>query len=50
MTNKTENLKQIDSLDFRNNKKQLIVSYFLRVIGVIVFGYIFLLITRVFRR
>lgn len=46
MTDKIENLKQIDSLDFRNNKKQLIVSYFLRVIGVIVFGYIFLLITR----
>ena len=46
MTDKNENLKQIDSLDFRNNKKQLIVSYFLRAVGVIVFGYAFLLIAR----
>ncbi|WP_462281259.1 DUF3267 domain-containing protein [Salinivirga cyanobacteriivorans] len=45
MYDKRENLKQIDLLDFRNNKKQLIISYFLRAIGVIVFGYIFLLIT-----
>lgn len=46
MIDKIENLKQIDSLDFRYNKNQLIVSYFLRAVGVIVFGYIFLLITR----
>ena len=46
MTDKTENLKQIDSLDFRSSKKQLIVSYFLRAVGVVVFGYIFFLITR----
>ena len=46
MKDKIESLKRIDSLDFRNNKKQLIISYFLRAIGVIVFGYIFLLITR----
>ena len=47
MYDKIENLKQIDLLDFRNNKKQLIISYFLRAIGVIVFGYIFLLITNI---
>ena len=47
MYDKIENLKQIDFLDFRNNKKQLIISYFLRAIGVIVFGYIFLLITNI---
>ncbi len=47
MYDKIENLNQIDSLDFRNNKKQLIISYFLRAIGVIVFGYIFLLITNI---
>jgi hypothetical protein len=45
MYDKIENLKQIDLLDFRNNNKQLIISYFLRALGVIVFGYIFLLIT-----
>ena len=47
MYDKIENLKQIDLLDFRNNKKQLIISYFLRAIGVIVFGYIFLIITNI---
>jgi hypothetical protein len=46
MKDKIENLRQIDSLDFRNNKKQLIISYLLRALGVIVFGGIFLLITR----
>ncbi len=45
MYEKIENLKQIDLLDFRNNNKQLIISYFLRALGVIVFGYVFLLIT-----
>ena len=39
-------LKQIDSLDFRNNKRQLIISYLLRLIGVVIFGLLFFLIIK----
>ena len=46
MNDTIENLRRIDSLDFRNNKKQLIISYLLRAFGVLIFGYIFILITR----
>jgi hypothetical protein len=46
MNNKIENLRQIDSLDFRDNKQQLIISYLLRALGVVAFGFIFLLVTR----
>ena len=40
------NFKQIDSLNFRDNKKQLFLSYLLRVVGLIIFGILFLLVTR----
>lgn len=36
-------LKKVDALDFRNNKTQLILSYILRIIGVVVFGLLFML-------
>ena len=39
-------LKQIDSLNFRNNKRQLIISYLLRLIGVVIFGLLFFLIVK----
>ena len=41
-----ENLKKIDSLDFRNNKKQLIISYLLRILGVLIFSFVFFLIAK----
>jgi len=40
------NFKQIDSLNFRDNKKQLLFSYLLRVLGLIIFGILFLLVIR----
>ena len=39
-------LKQIDSLDFRHNTRQLLLSYLLRVFGVVVFGWLFFIITK----
>lgn len=39
-------LKQIDSLNFRNNKRQLIISYLIRLIGVVIFGLLFFLIVK----
>lgn len=39
-------LKQIDSLDFRNNKRQLIISYLLRLIGIVIFGLLFFFIVK----
>ena len=39
-----ENSEKIDSLDFRNNKQQLILSYLLRISGVLIFGYLFFVI------
>ena len=41
-----KNLELVDSLDFRNNKQQLIISYLLRIIGVLIFGYLFFLIAK----
>ncbi len=38
--------EQIDSLNFRDNKKQLLLSYLLRVLGLIIFGILFLLVIR----
>ena len=38
------NFKQIDSLNFRDNKKQLLLSYLLRVLGLVIFGVLFLLV------
>ena len=43
---KIENLEIIDSLDFRNNKQQLIMSYLLRLIGVLIFGFLYFLIAK----
>ena len=40
----TKNLELIDYLDFRNNKQQLILSYLLRIFGILIFGYLFFLI------
>ena len=39
-----KNSEPIDSLDFRNNKQQLILSYLLRISGVLIFGYLFFVI------
>lgn len=41
MNKQLENYKIIDKLDFRNNKKQLIYSYLLRLLGLIFFGLVF---------
>jgi hypothetical protein len=41
-----DSLQKIDSLDFRHNTRQLLLSYLLRVIGVVVFGWLFLIITK----
>lgn len=41
MNNKIANYKIADKLDFRNNKKQLINSYLLRLLGLIIFGIVF---------
>lgn len=41
MSNKIANYKIADKLDFRNNKKQLINSYLLRLLGLIIFGIVF---------
>lgn len=35
------NLIQVDTLDFKNNKSQLMISYLLRLLGVFVFGFLF---------
>ena len=35
------NLVEIDKLDFRNNKKQLLISYTIRGLGVILFSFVF---------
>lgn len=43
MTPVNDELKKVDALDFRNNKTQLIESYLLRMIGVVVFGMLFML-------
>mgnify|MGYP006268713843 CR=1 FL=1 len=40
------NFKQIDALNFRDNKKQLLLSYLLRVLGLIIFGILFLFVIR----
>lgn len=40
------NFKQIDALNFRDNKKQLLLSYLLRIVGVIIFGLFFLMVIR----
>lgn len=40
------NLKKIDSLDFRNNNRQLIISYLLRIFGVLIFGFILFIIAK----
>lgn len=37
-------MKHFDSLDFRNNKKQLLASYLLRLLGLLVFGILFSLV------
>lgn len=41
MKNLHQKYKVIDKLDFRNNRTDLIISYLLRVIGIIIFGAIF---------
>ncbi len=46
MSENNTNLRQIDSLDFRNNKQHLLFSYVLRLIGVVLFGLLFLFITK----
>ena len=38
--NTLHNYNTIDSLDFRNNKGQLIMSYAIRAAGVLIFGYL----------
>jgi hypothetical protein len=40
----SENLEKIGAIDFRNNRMQLIWSYILRFIGLIVFGGLFLFV------
>ncbi len=40
-----KNLEPIDSLGFRNNDQQLILSCLLRMSGVFIFGYLFFVIT-----
>lgn len=40
------NLEQVSSLDFHTNKQDLIISYLLRATGVLVFGALFLMITK----
>lgn len=44
-----KNLNKIDSLDFRNNRRQLVISYLLRIFGVFVFALIFLIITKLLK-
>lgn len=36
-----DNLIQVDKLDFKNNKSQLIISYLLRLFGIFIFGLLF---------
>jgi len=43
MNNNYDELTKIDALDFRNNNIQLLLSYVLRIIGVLVFGLLFIL-------
>ena len=46
MKKEISNLKQLDSLDFRNNKRDLVISYLLRALGIIAFGFFFLMFTK----
>lgn len=47
--NEENNLKQIDTLDFRNNKRQLLLSYILRALGFLFFGYVFFIIAQIIK-
>ena len=49
MDEQFKNLNKIDSLDFRNNKRQLVTSYLLRILGVFVFALLFLIIAKYFK-
>lgn len=40
-----DNLIQVDTLDFNNNKSQLIISYLLRLFGIFIFGFLFWIAT-----
>jgi hypothetical protein len=42
------NLHKIGSLDFKNNKRLLILSYVLRLAGILFFGYLFFFLARAF--
>lgn len=46
MNNQYANLEQVSSLDFHTNKQYLIISYLLRAAGLLVFGALFLMITK----
>ncbi|MFP4023853.1 MAG: DUF3267 domain-containing protein [Thiohalospira sp.] len=46
MNKQFANLKQVSSIDFRNNKQQLLLSYLLRAAGMFVFGALLLIITK----
>lgn len=48
MSEKKNNLQEIDSLDFRNNKRLLILSYAFRLASIPFFGSLFLFIVRYF--
>ena len=41
MNNSLTNYEIVDKLDFRNNRKQLINSYMLRLLGLVLFSFIF---------
>ena len=45
MCDNINNLVQVDTLDFKNNKSQLIISYLLRLSGIIFFGFLFWMAT-----
>jgi len=45
MCDNINNLIQVDTLDFKNNKSQLIISYLLRLSGIIFFGFLFWMAT-----
>jgi hypothetical protein len=46
MKSHLEGYKKIDSLDFADNKKQLALSYLIRLIGIFVFSFLFIAYTR----
>ena len=48
MNSQFDDYKRISTLDFANNKKQLALSYLIRLIGVAVFTLLFVAIIRVF--